>query len=160
VDAQAAYETMISLWAAILGGANMVYHAAGWMEGGLTADFEKVILDAELLQGMAEFLTPIEVTEETLGLDAIREVGPGGHFFGAAHTLARYETAFYAPLLSDWRNFGTWREAGGETATQRATKIWQALLADFTPPPLPEDRREALDAYVARRKAEIGAQAA
>ncbi len=91
-----------------MGHANLVKHAAGWMEGGLTASFEKVVLDAELLQMMAAFMTPIEVNEDTLDLDATREVGPGGHFFGAAHTLARYETAFYAPILSDWRNFEAW----------------------------------------------------
>src|SRR3546814_5726333 len=85
-------------------------HGAGWLEGGLCAPFEKFVLDVEMLQMMSEVLTPLEVSEESIGLDAIREVGPGGHFFGAAHTLARYETAFYSPLLSDWRNFETWQE--------------------------------------------------
>ncbi|MFQ6018882.1 MAG: trimethylamine methyltransferase family protein, partial [Kiloniellaceae bacterium] len=94
VDAQAAYESEMSLWGAVLGHANIVLHGAGWLEGGLCASFEKVVLDVELLQMMAEVLRPIEVSAQTLGLDAIREVGPGGHFFGAAHTLARYETAF------------------------------------------------------------------
>ena len=128
--------------------------------GGLTASFEKFILDAEMLQMMAEVLSPLEVTEETLGLDAIREVGPGGHFFGAAHTLARYETAFYQPMLADWRNFETWQEAGAKTATERATGIWKALLEAYEQPPLEASVAEALDAYVRRRKEEIARQAA
>ncbi len=136
VDAQAAYESQMSIWGAVMGHANMVYHAAGWMEGGLTASFEKMIIDAEMLQMMAEFLQPLEVSDDTLALDAIAEVGPGGHFFGAAHTLARYETAFYAPLVSDWRNFETWEETGSLTATQRANTIWKRLLADYEQPPI------------------------
>ena len=160
VDAQAAYESQMSIWGAVMGHANMVYHAAGWMEGGLTASFEKFILDAEMLQMMAEVLSPLEVTEETLGLDATREVGPGGHFFGAAHTLARYETAFYQPMLADWRNYETWEEAGAETATQRATAIWKTLLEAYEQPPLDPAVAEALDAYVRRRKEEIARQAA
>ena len=160
VDAQAAYESQMSLWAAVMGHANIVLHAAGWMEGGLTASFEKMVLDAEMLQMMAEFLKPIEVNEDTLGLDAIREVGPGGHFFGAAHTLARYETAFYAPILSDWRNFETWEEDGAVDATHRAHRIYKQILADYVAPPSDPATLEALDAFVARRKEEGGAEAA
>ncbi|RMD61919.1 MAG: methyltransferase, partial [Alphaproteobacteria bacterium] len=107
-----------------------------------------------------EVLTPLAVDDDTLGLDAIREVGPGGHFFGAAHTLARYESAFYQPMLSDWRNFETWAEAGGLSATERATATWKALLAAYEPPPLAPDRREALEAFVARRKEAIARDAA
>ncbi len=160
VDAQAAYESEMSLWGAVMGHANLVKHAAGWMEGGLCASFEKVVLDAELLQMMAEFLKPIEISEETLGLDAIAEVGPGGHFFGAAHTMERYETAFYAPILSDWRNYETWQEAGAETATLRANRLYKKLLAEYEPPPLDPGIREELAAFVARRKKEGGAAAA
>ncbi|MGH6886306.1 MAG: trimethylamine methyltransferase family protein, partial [Geminicoccales bacterium] len=160
VDAQAAYESQMALWGCVMGGANMIYHGAGWLEGGLCASFEKIVLDAEMLQMMSEVLKPLEVSEETLALDAIREVGPGGHFFGAAHTLARYETAFYAPLLSDWRNFESWQEAGSPDTTQRANKLWKQLLADYVPPPLAPERAEAIDAYVARRKEEIGKRAA
>jgi len=160
VDAQAAYESQMTIWAAVMGHANLVYHGAGWMEGGLTASFEKIVLDAEMLQMMTEVLVPIQVDDDTLGLDAIREVGPGGHFFGAAHTLARYETAFYAPMLSDWRNFESWQEAGGRTATQRATDLWQKLLAAYEAPPLDPAVAEALDAFVRRRKEEIARQAA
>ena len=116
VDAQAAYESVFSLWGAIMGGVNLLMHGAGWMEGGLHAGFEKVILDAELLGMVAAFLEPPVVDEETLGLDAMREVGPGGHFFGAAHTQARYRTAFHKPMLSDWRNWESWEEAGSPEA--------------------------------------------
>ncbi|MCC6471749.1 MAG: trimethylamine methyltransferase family protein [Alphaproteobacteria bacterium] len=156
VDAQAAYESQTSLWSAVMGGANLVLHAAGWMEGGLVASFEKMVLDAELLQAMTEFLQPIQVDEDTLGIAAMREVGPGGHFFGAAHTLQRYDTAFYAPLVSDWRNFETWREAGSPDAAQHAHRIWKQLLAEYQPPPLAPAIIEELDAYVARRKEEGG----
>jgi trimethylamine--corrinoid protein Co-methyltransferase len=108
---------------------------------------------------MSEFLQPLEVNDDTLALDAMREVGPGGHFFGAAHTLARYETAFYAPMVSDWRNFETWQADGSRTATERANTIWKRLLAEAVPPPLDPPVLEALDALVARRKREIAAGA-
>ncbi len=156
-DAQAAYESEMSLWAAVMGHANLIHHGAGWLEGGLVASFEKMILDAEMLQMMAAFLEPIAVDDDALALDAIAEVGPGGHFFGAGHTLARYETAFYAPMVSDWRNFETWRDAGGRDATQRANAIWKQILADYEPPPLDPAVAEALDAYVARRKRDYAA---
>ena len=157
VDAQAAYESEMSLWGAVMSHANMVMHGAGWLEGGLCASFEKMVLDAELLQLMAEFLKPIDVNDDTLGLEAIREVGPGGHFFGAKHTLARYETAFYPPLLSDWRNFENWQESGARTATERAHTIYKAMLEDYEEPVLDSARREELDAFVSKRKEEGGA---
>jgi trimethylamine--corrinoid protein Co-methyltransferase len=158
VDAQAAYESEMSLWGAVMGHANLIKHGAGWMEGGLVASYEKMIVDAELLQMMSEFLQPIEVNDDTLGLDAIAEVGPGGHFFGAAHTLARYETAFYAPMVSDWRNFETWRQAGALDSAQRANVIWKQLLAEYQPPPLDPARAEAVADYVERRKREGGVE--
>ncbi len=155
VDAQAAYETQMSLWGCVLGGTNLIYHAAGWMEGGLQASYEKLVLDVEMLQHMMEFLTPIDLSDEALAFDAMERVPTGGHFFGDPHTLDRYENAFYSPMLSDWKNNGAWEEAGSLNATQRATGLWQAALEDYTEPPLPDDRRQALDAYVARRKEEI-----
>jgi trimethylamine--corrinoid protein Co-methyltransferase len=160
VDAQAAYESEMSIWGAVMGHCNWMLHGAGWMEGGLVASFEKLILDAELLQMMGEFLQPLVVDEDSLALDAIREVGPGGHFFGAAHTLARYESAFYAPLLSDWRNFETWREAGALTADRRANQLWKQLLAEYETPALDPAVDEALKDFVERRKREGGALAA
>jgi trimethylamine--corrinoid protein Co-methyltransferase len=113
-----------------------------------------------MLQMMSETLTPLEVTEESIGLEAVREVGPGGHFFGCAHTLRRYDSAFYAPILSDWRNFESWEEAGSETATQRANRLFKAVLSSYTPPPLDPAIGEALDDFVARRTREGGAEAA
>jgi trimethylamine---corrinoid protein Co-methyltransferase len=155
VDAQAAYESEMAVWGAIMGGVNLLYQGAGWLEGGLTASYEKLILDVEILQMMAEVLQPLDVSEASLGLDAIGAVGPGGHFFGTAHTLERFETAFYRPLLSDWRNFETWHADGARTATQRANVIWKRLLAEAAPPPMDPAVVEALDAFVARRKREI-----
>jgi trimethylamine--corrinoid protein Co-methyltransferase len=156
VDAQAAYESVFSLWGAIMGGVNLLMHGAGWMEGGLHAGFEKMILDAELLQMVAAFLDPVVVDEETLGLDAIREVGPGGHFFGAAHTQSRYRTAFHKPMLSDWRNYETWQEAGSPEAAGKANRIWKELLAAYEPPAMDPGIAEELAAFVGRRKAEGG----
>ena len=155
-DAQAAYETQMSLWGAVLGGANLVYHAAGWLEGGLTASFEKLILDVEMLHHMAETLTPIKVDDAELGFEAIKGVPTGGHFFGEAHTMARYETAFYTPILSDWQNYESWEIAGGKDATERATEVWQQALREYGQPPMDPAVREALDAYIAKRKEEIG----
>ncbi len=156
VDAQAAYETQMSLWGAVLGGANLIYHAAGWMEGGLQASYEKLVLDVEMLQHMMEFLTPIEISEDELGLEAIGRVPTGGHFFGDEHTMERYESAFYAPFLSDWRTWEAWNEDGAATATQRATGVWKRALADYEEPALEPAISEALDDYVGRRKIEIG----
>lgn len=155
VDAQAAYESEMAIWGAVMGGVNLLYQGAGWLEGGLTASFEKLILDAEILQMLSEVLQPLPVDDASLGLEAIAEVGPGGHFFGTAHTLERYETAFYRPLLSDWRNFETWHADGALTATQRANTIWKRLLADARPPATDPAVVEAIDAFVARRTREI-----
>ncbi len=156
-DAQAAYESQMALWGALMGGANIIMHGAGWLEGGLTASFEKFIIDVEMLQGFAQVFQPEACDVDALGLAAVREVGSGGHYFGAAHTLERYETAFYEPILSDWRNFETWQEDGSADATTRAHRIYKEKLASFEAPPLDPARREELDAFVARRKAEGGA---
>jgi trimethylamine--corrinoid protein Co-methyltransferase len=155
VDAQAAYESEMAVWGALMGGVNLLYQGAGWLEGGLTASYEKLIIDAEILQMLSEVLQPLPVDAESLGFDAIAEVGPGGHFFGTAHTLERYETAFYRPLVSDWRNFETWEADGARTATERANTIWKRLLVEAVPPALDPAIAEALDAFVARRKREI-----
>lgn len=152
VDAQAAYESMMALWGSIMGGAHLVLHAAGWLGGGLTASFEKLILDADLLQMMAAYCEPFPVTPETLALDAVREVGPAGHYFGTAHTLARYETAFYQPLISNWDNYDTWIERGRETAPLKANRIWKQLLKDYERPPIDPAMDEALRDYMERRK--------
>jgi len=156
-DAQGAYETQMSLWGAVLGGGNLVYHAAGWQEGGLTASFEKFILDVEMLQMMMEFLEPMVVDEASLGFEAIRRVPTGGHFFGDAHTMERYEHAFYQPLVSNWQNFENWELAGSRDATQRSTEIWQRALQEYEQPAIDPAVRDELEDYVARRRQEIGA---
>jgi trimethylamine--corrinoid protein Co-methyltransferase len=155
VDAQSTYETAFSLQAAVLSHSHLINHAAGWLEGGLSASLEKIVVDAELLRNWAEILKPVSFNDDDLAVDAIKEVAAGGHFFGSPHTLARYESAFYRPLLSDWSNFENWRDAGSRTATERATVIWKKLLADYVPPPLDPAVREAITAHVERRTREL-----
>ena len=155
-DAQAVYETQMSLWSAVLGNGNLLYHAAGWLEGGLVASFEKVIIDVEILQNLTCLFSKPKVNTEELALDAIGAVPPGGHFFGTEHTMQRYESAFYQPLLSDWQNNESWVEAGAKDATQRATDLWQQAIHSFEPPPIDPGRLEAIDEYVEKRKHEIG----
>ena len=155
-DAQAVYETQMSLWSAVLGNGNLLYHAAGWLEGGLVASFEKVIIDVEILQNLTCLFSKTKVNTEELALDTIGAVPPGGHFFGTEHTMQRYESAFYQPLLSDWQNNESWVEAGAKDATQRATDLWQQAIHSFEPPPIDPGRLEAIDEYVEKRKHEIG----
>lgn len=157
-DGQSVYETEMALWGCVLGHAHLHYHAAGWLEGGLTASFEKLVLDVEMIQHMMAFLEPIRVDEDELAFDAMAGVAPGGHFFGEPHTMARYEHAFYRPLVSDWQNYEAWETAGAKDATSRATGIWQQALADYEPPPMDPAVREELDAYIATRKEAIGSE--
>ena len=157
VDAQSIYESQMSLWGTILSGTNLTIHAAGWIESGLSASLEKFIVDVEILQQIAELMQPVHFCEDDLAFDAIAEVEPGGHFFGAKHTMERYETAFYMPFLSDLRNFGQWSEDGAKTATMRANRIWKKVLHEFVPPQMAPGIREALDDFVARRTREGGA---
>ena len=156
VDAQAAYESVFSLWGAVMGGVNLVKHAAGWMEGGLQASFEKMVLDADLLDMIASFLEPFRVDEAEMALDAMREVGPGGHYFGAEHTQSRYKTAFFAPMVSDWRNYEAWTAAGSPTAADHLHRLYKEKVAQYEAPPMDPAAREELDAFVARRKEEGG----
>jgi trimethylamine--corrinoid protein Co-methyltransferase len=158
-DGQAMWETMNSLWAAVQSGSNMVYHAAGWLEGGLVASPEKFVMDCEVIQQFQRYFEPamLGTTEADLAIEAIAEVGPGGHFFGCQHTHERYQDAFYGPFLSDWRNFEAWRAAGGVWTAERAHGIYQKILAEFEPPPIDPARRDELAAFVARRKEEGGA---
>ncbi len=156
-DAQAAWESAFSLWACLSSGANIIYHAAGWLEGGLCASYEKFILDCETLQQLIRYMERVPVDEGALAFDAIAEVGPHGHFFGAAHTQARYESAFYQPFLSDWRNYEQWAEAGAPQGPAHARRIWKQILAEYAPPPMDEAAREELAAFVAKRKEEGGA---
>jgi trimethylamine--corrinoid protein Co-methyltransferase len=138
----------------------MVHHGLGWLEGGLTASFEKTVVDAEMIRAWAETLKPIAVDEESLAVEAIKAVAPGGHFFGSAHTLARFETAFYAPIISDWRNYQAWELDGAKSATQRAHETYKRLLSEYEQPPMDESINEALQAHMAKRKEELKSWAA
>ena len=157
VDAQAAYESVFSLWGLTMGGGNLIMHGAGWLEGGLVASFEKFVLDCDLIQMVMEFMQPLETNDDALGVEAIREVGPGGHFFGAQHTLARYANAFYAPIISDWRNNQQWLAAGKPEAWQRANSVWKQAVADYQEPAIDPAVKDELNEFVERRKAEGGA---
>jgi trimethylamine--corrinoid protein Co-methyltransferase len=156
-DAQAIWESAFSLQGSCSGGANLIYHAAGWMEGGLSASFEKFIIDCEMLQQIIYAQKPIIVDDATLAVSAIDEVGPHGHFFGCEHTQERYREAFYTPLLSDWRNYETWQEAGSLWAHQRANTQFKQVLNEYTPPPMDPAIHDELRNFIDRRKAEGGA---
>ncbi len=158
VDAQAAYESVFSLWGFVQGGANFIKHAAGWLEGGLTCSYEKMILDIDLLQMVAEFMQPLDLSEDALGIDAMRDVGPGGHFFGTQHTQDRYKTAFYAPVLSDWRYFEAWEDAGSPTAIEKANATWKERLASYVRPAIDPAIKEELNNFVDQRIAEGGVE--
>ncbi len=155
VDAQAAYETSFSLWAALMAGTDVITHALGWLEGGLTASLEKIAIDAEMLRSWAEICRPRTVDDGELALDAIRATPAGGHYFGAAHTLQRYERAFWRPILSDWSNYENWRDAGARDATSRAADVFKAALGSYAPPPLGTEILEAVDAFIAQRREQI-----
>jgi trimethylamine--corrinoid protein Co-methyltransferase len=154
-DAQASIETQMTLWPAVLAHANIILHSAGWLESGLVCSLEKFILDVEGLAMMHSFLNGIEVNEETLALDAIAEVGPGGHHLGTSHTLARFRHAFYHPILADRQNYEAWREAGGLDAVKRANQLAKRLLAEYEEPALDTAVAEELHDYVQRRKQEL-----
>ncbi|MCP9481143.1 trimethylamine methyltransferase family protein [Shimia sp. CNT1-13L.2] len=154
-DAQSAYESMNTLWATHMGHCNVMAHGIGWLESGLTFSFEKAIIDAEMLRMMQAFHTPMDLGPEALGVEAIARVGPGGHFFADQMTLDRYETAFWEPMLSDWRPFDAWVEAGSKTATERAGDIARHLLDTYQTPPIDPAIREELDSYLAKRKEDL-----
>lgn len=156
-DGQSMWEYMFSMWAAITSGTNVVYHAAGWLEGGLCASYEKFVMDCEVLQMFQSYFQPLDINDETLAIDAIKEVGPHGHFFGIQHTQDRYETAFHAPFLSDWSNFENWRDKGGVWTAERANGVYKKILEEFEAPPMDEAIKEELATFVAKRKEEGGA---
>lgn len=154
-DAQSAYETMWTLWPAVLSHTNFVMHAVGWLEGGLTVSYEKIIIDAESLAMFQHFLNGFTIDDDTLALDMIEEVGPGGHHFGTPHTQARFSTEFYETFLGDRLGYETWAAAGSWDAAKRANLLWKEVLAHYEPPPLDPAIKEALDDYVARREKEL-----
>ncbi len=158
-DGQAMWETSNSLWSAVQAGAHMVYHAAGWLEGGLIASPEKFVMDCEILQQIQRYMDPMLTATgpDEIAVDAVKEVGDQGHFFGIQHTQDRYTTAFYQPYLSDWRNFEAWEAAGGVWTAQRAHQTYKDILSSFEAPPMDVAIREELEAFVERRKSEGGA---
>ncbi len=156
-DFSSGYESANSVFAAMTSGANLLMHAAGWVEGGLCTSYEKFVLDCEIVQSMIQMLAPIKMDAAEFSHDEIATVGPGGHFFGTERTIATFETAFYRPLVSTTQNYGAWMEAGGKSASERATGIWQEALKTYEEPALDPAIREALSAFVARRREQGGA---
>ena len=156
-DMQAATETNMSIWGGLMSNATLVIHAAGWLEGGLSFGYEKFINDIEALQIVAELCAPTPGNDAEIGFDAIAEVDPGGHFFASAHTMERYQSAFYQPLVADLTNFGGWEEAGGLTSAQRATAIWKRTLAEFVPPQGASEAAGRIEAYIAHKTEAGGA---
>ncbi|HEX5901201.1 MAG TPA: trimethylamine methyltransferase family protein [Solirubrobacteraceae bacterium] len=156
VDAQAAYESLMTMLPTFLAGANFVMHSAGWLEAGLVSCYEKFIVDIELLRMLKHEFTPLEIDEASLAFGAHEEVGPGGHFLGAAHTLERFRECFYRPLLTSTENFERWKSKGGLDTTARAEVIWRRTLEEYEQPPLDEAIRAELQEYVDRRRTELG----
>ena len=155
-DAQAAYESADSMHSTMMAGANFVLHSAGWLEGGLCAGFEKLVMDADRLGSYQKVLSQgLDLSDDAFAADAYEEVAPGGHFLGSAHTMRNYQTAFYEPALSNSENVESWEEAGSKDMRHRAYERWQAMLESYVPPSMEDGTREALLDYVARRKSEL-----
>jgi len=158
VDAQSAYESVIALWGAVMGGVNLLLHGAGWLEGGLLASYEKMVIDADLLNMVTAMLEPVVIDDAALAVEAIAEVGPAGHFFGTQHTQDRYATEHFQPMVSSWANFEAWDEGGRIEAHQRAEALARTLVDAHQEPSMAADRRAALDDFVERRVAEGGVE--
>jgi trimethylamine--corrinoid protein Co-methyltransferase len=156
VDAQAAYESLNTMLPALLAGANYVQHSAGWLESGLVASYEKFIVDIEMLRMLEVEFTPLEIDEASLAFGAHAEVGAGGHFLGAAHTLERFRECFYRPLLSSTENYERWASRGGLDAAARAGVVWTEQLERWEEPPMDADLTAELAAFVDRRRKELG----
>jgi trimethylamine--corrinoid protein Co-methyltransferase len=156
VDAQAGYESMMSLWPTFLAGTNFVMHSAGWLESALVSCYEKFVTDVECLRMMYEVFKPLEINEETLAYSAHQEVGQGGHFLGAVHTLERFRECFYRPLVSSTENYERWKRNGGNDTAARATEVWRKTLEEYEQPPMDEGLVAELKAFVDRRRTELG----
>ena len=156
-DAQGMAENDMGLWGAMMSNATLVVHAAGWLEGGLSFGYEKFITDMEAVQMIAELCRPTPGDASEIGMEALRDVEPGGHFFATQHTMERYDRAFYTPLVADLSNFGSWEEAGAEDAATRATRIWQGVLAEFSPPEGCDEAAARIEQFIADRSAKGGA---
>ena len=155
-DAQAGYEALMTMLPTFLAGANWVMHSAGWLEGGLVAGLEKFVIDIEILRMLQHEFTPLEIDEDSLAFGAHVEVGHGGHFLGAEHTMERFRTCFYRPLLSSSQNFDRWSREGKKDAAARAGDIANKTLENYQEPPMEESIREELQDYVIRRRRELG----
>ena len=152
-DGQAAYETSSSLNTALLAGVNFMLHACGWLEGGLVSSYEKFVMDADQLGVLHGLAKGVSIDENAQAMDALREVGPGGHFLGCAHTQANFKEAFWRSDLLDYKPFETWDEEGArDTETLAAARV-KKLLADYQQPAMDPAIHEALNDYVARKKA-------
>src|SRR5713226_6156323 len=156
VDAQAGYESMMSLWPTFLAGTNFVMHSAGWLESALVSCYEKFIVDVECLRMLNEVFKPLEVNEEALAYSAHQEVGQGGHFLGAVHTLERFRECFYRPLVSSTENFERWNRLGARDTATRANEIWKKTLEEYEQPAMDDGLKEELKAYVDRRRPDLG----
>jgi trimethylamine--corrinoid protein Co-methyltransferase len=156
VDAQAAYESLMTMLPTFLAGANFVLHAAGWLEAGLVSCYEKFIVDIEILRQLKHEFTPVDFDDDALAFGAHEEVGPGGHFLGAAHTLERFRECFYRPILSSTENFERWQRNGGKDTTERAGELWKKTLEEYEEPALDDGVRAELKEFVDRRRTELG----
>jgi trimethylamine--corrinoid protein Co-methyltransferase len=154
-DAQAAYESLATMNATLLAGANFILHSAGWLEAGLAAGYGKFMLDADQIAMLQRFAAGLDLSPEGLGMEAIREVGPGSHYLGCAHTRRNFKSAFYMSEIADNNSFEQWEAEGAKDADRRATEAAQRLLARYEPPPLDPAVDEALLDFIARRKAEL-----
>ena len=156
-DTQGATENISGVWGALMANATLTIHAAGWLEGGLTFGYEKFITDIEALQTVAELCKKTEATDSEIGFDAIKDVDPGGHFFATQHTMDRYSTEFYSPIISDLSNNGSWIKSGSKTATERATGIWESTLQNYVQPTTGYEVPERLASFIEKRTSEGGA---
>jgi trimethylamine--corrinoid protein Co-methyltransferase len=154
-DAQSAYESMWTLWPAVMAHTNLIMHSAGWVDGGLTVSYEKFVIDLENLAMFRRFLEGFPVDAAALALEAIAEVGPGGHHFGTTHTQERFKDAFYATSLADRQGFEAWSAAGGTETADRANRLWKEILRQYEAPSLDPAVAEAIDEYIARREPEL-----
>jgi trimethylamine---corrinoid protein Co-methyltransferase len=155
-DAQAGYESLMTMLPTFLAGINWVMHTAGWLEGGLVACYEKYVLDVQVLEMLQTEFTPLEIDEASLAFDAHDEVRHGGHFLGAAHTMERFRTCFYRPFVNSSDNYDRWMKGGAKDAATRAGEMARKKLSEYETPPLDDAIREELEAYVVRRRAELG----
>jgi trimethylamine--corrinoid protein Co-methyltransferase len=156
VDAQAGYQTLMTMLPTFLAGTNWVMHSAGWLEGGLVSSYDKFIVDIEILQALMAEFTPLEFNEASLAFDAHQEVGHGGHFLGAAHTMERFRDCFYRPFLTNSDNYDRWTRLGAKDTRARAEEIWKKKLEEYVQPEMDASILTGLQDYVAKRKSELG----